>query len=181
MASGNYSFAAGRQAQAIHNGAFVWADNNAIDFPSTALDQFRVRASGGTQIYSNSALTTGVTLAAGGGAWAAVSDRSVKENIRPVDGAELLDKLAQLDVSRWNYITQDPSIQHIGPMAQDFYRLFGVGDDDRSITTIDPDGIALAAIQELHKRHYELKAMNQRLLSEMAELREMVEALMANK
>ena len=133
-----------------------------------------MRASGGTQIYSNSALTTGVTLAAGGGAWAAVSDRSVKENIRPVDGAELLDKLAQLDVSRWNYITQDPSIQHIGPMAQDFYRLFGVGDNNTTITTIDPAGIALAAIQELHKT-------NQELRGQIAELQKLMATLIAER
>ena len=50
-----------------------------------------------------------------------------------------------------------------------------------SISTIDPAGIALAAIQELHKRNSELTASNERLESEMAEMREMMEALMADK
>jgi len=37
-------------------------------------------------------------------------------------------------------------------MAQDFHRLFGYGDDETTISTIDPDGVSLAAIQELAKR-----------------------------
>ena len=40
---------------------------------------------------------------------------------------------------------------HIGPMAQDFYKLFNLGNDDKSISTIDPSGIALAAIKEQQK------------------------------
>jgi hypothetical protein len=38
-------------------------------------------------------------------------------------------------------------VRHIGPMAQDFYAAFGVGEDDRHITSIDEDGVALAAIK----------------------------------
>jgi hypothetical protein len=36
-------------------------------------------------------------------------------------------------------------------MAQDFAATFGVGNDDRSITTIDADGVSLAAIQALYE------------------------------
>ena len=43
------------------------------------------------------------------------------------------------------------SIRHIGPMAQDFYAAFGVGEDDRHISTVDADGVALAAIQGLYQ------------------------------
>ncbi|NJO05922.1 MAG: hypothetical protein HC876_10595 [Chloroflexaceae bacterium] len=35
-------------------------------------------------------------------------------------------------------------------MAQDFAAAFGLGADDISITTVDADGVALAAIQGLH-------------------------------
>jgi hypothetical protein len=35
-------------------------------------------------------------------------------------------------------------------MAQDFYAAFGVGEDDKHITSIDEDGVALAAIKALH-------------------------------
>ncbi len=44
----------------------------------------------------------------------------------------------------------DSSIRQIGPMAQDFYAAFGMGHDDKRISTIDTDGVALAAIQGLH-------------------------------
>ena len=44
------SFAAGRQAHALHSGAFVWADNTSADFSSTAVNQFLIRAAGGVGI-----------------------------------------------------------------------------------------------------------------------------------
>lgn len=46
-AYGSYSFAAGQQAQAMNEGAFVWADSQNTAFASTAADQFLVRAQGG--------------------------------------------------------------------------------------------------------------------------------------
>ena len=47
MATGLYSFAAGRRAHALHDGAFVWADAQDADFSSTTDNQFAVRASNG--------------------------------------------------------------------------------------------------------------------------------------
>ena len=52
-AGGDYSFAAGLQARANHQGAFVWADSQSLDFASTGNDQFLVRASGGVGLYSS--------------------------------------------------------------------------------------------------------------------------------
>jgi hypothetical protein len=46
-AGGRFSLAAGRQAKALHEGSFVWADSQAADFASTAPNQFAVRAAGG--------------------------------------------------------------------------------------------------------------------------------------
>jgi hypothetical protein len=164
VAQGISSFAAGTRAKALHNGSFVWADLNAsIDLESDTSNEFTVRSIRGARFFTNTTLTSGVVLAPGGGAWAPVSDSTVKTNIRPVNGAELLRKLDELAISRWSYETQDPSIEHIGPMAQDFHRLFGVGDNDKTITTIDPDGIALAAIKELSKRVDELSSENRDL------------------
>jgi hypothetical protein len=53
IAGGAWSFAAGGQAQALHDGAFVWSDGTALT-ASTADNQFVVRASGGAFIYSPS-------------------------------------------------------------------------------------------------------------------------------
>jgi hypothetical protein len=49
-AAGAYSFAAGQQAQALHLGAFVWADSQNAPFASTANDQFLIRSQGGVGI-----------------------------------------------------------------------------------------------------------------------------------
>ena len=52
-------------------------------------------------------------------------------------------------------------------MAQDFYAAFGVGKDDKHITTIDADGVALAAIQGLYQllgeRDTEISTLQDRL------------------
>jgi hypothetical protein len=47
------SLAAGRQAKANHAGTFVWADNQAVDFASSGVNQFLVRATGGVGINTN--------------------------------------------------------------------------------------------------------------------------------
>jgi len=71
--------------------------------------------------------------------------------------------LALLDISEWNYISEGDDIIHIGPMAQDFYDLFGLGKDEKSISTIDASGVALAAIQELYKKTEELDQLKERV------------------
>ena len=150
-AGGDYSFAAGRRAQASHIGAFVWADSTNADFASTDANQFNVRASRGARIFSNFTATVGVQLTPGGNSWSVASDRNVKENFTRLDPAEVLENLNRIPITRWNLKSQDPSIHHIGPMAQDFYAAFGVGESDRYISTSDADGVAFAATQGLHE------------------------------
>ena len=53
-ASGTSSLAAGRQAKALHDGAFVWADYTQSDFMSTGTNQFLIRAAGGVGIGTSS-------------------------------------------------------------------------------------------------------------------------------
>jgi hypothetical protein len=79
-----------------------------------------------------------------------VSDRSAKENFRSVNGRSLLQRLSEIPITQWNYIGESP-VQHIGPMAQDFYAAFGVGRDDKHISTIDASGVALISIQALYQ------------------------------
>jgi len=179
-ALGDYSFAAGQQAKALHTGTFVWADNSNSDFVSSTSNEFDVRASGGTRIFSNAALTAGVTLAPGASAWASVSDSTMKRNARLVIGTEILDKVIDLPIKRWSYKAQDPSIEHIGPMAQDFYATFGVGDNNKTISTIDPSGVALAAIQELAKQNKLLAERVTQLESELKNLMEQKKVSVTN-
>jgi Chaperone of endosialidase len=80
-----------------------------------------------------------------GGVWTNASDSTKKEAITTLDGTDILAKLKQLPITRWKY--KGTNEYHIGPMAQDFHALFNVGVDNTSISSIDPAGIALKAIQ----------------------------------
>jgi hypothetical protein len=164
-AAGTYSFAAGARASAPYTGNFVWSDGSDGDTILTAAKayQFLARASGGFTLYTNAASTVGAQLAAGSGTWASLSDRNVKTNIVPLDDASVLDKVAALPISRWSYKSEH-GVRHVGPMAQDFYAAFGIGADDKHITSIDEDGVALAAIKALD-------AENARMRLELALLR----------
>ena len=58
VAGGKWSLAAGRQAKAFHDGAFVWADSTDTDFASTGDNQFLIRASGGVGINTTTPFAT---------------------------------------------------------------------------------------------------------------------------
>ena len=80
-----------------------------------------------------------------------VSDRNAKTNIERVDAREILSRLAEIPVQKWNYKADDASIRHIGPMAQDFHAAFNVGGSDKMINLLDSNGVALASIQALYQ------------------------------
>jgi len=115
-----------------------------------------------------------VLLAPGGGSWSSVSDRESKENLEPVDPRAVLERVCALPISTWNYKAQEDPIRHMGPMAQDFRAAFELGVSDKLIDTVDPDGVALAAIQGLNAR---LTAVVAAKDAEIAELRERVSRL----
>jgi hypothetical protein len=177
-AAGTYSFAAGARASAAQEGTFVWSDGSDGDtiLTSSRAYQFLARASGGFTLYTNAASTVGAQLAAGSGTWASLSDRNVKTNIAPLDDAAVLDKVASLPISRWSYKSEH-GVRHVGPMAQDFYAAFGVGEDDKHITSIDEDGVALAAIKALHAENADAHAAMKALHAENASLRAQLAAL----
>ncbi|MEQ9553704.1 MAG: tail fiber domain-containing protein [Coleofasciculus sp. G3-WIS-01] len=83
------------------------------------------------------------------GTW---SDRNLKTNFATVDVQEILTKVATVPIETWNYKDQNPTIRHIGPMAQDFAAAFAVGEDNRLIHPVDANGVALAAIQALYQQ-----------------------------
>jgi len=52
----------------------------------------------------------------------------------------------------------------MGPMAQDFREAFGLGEDEKHISTVDSEGVALAAIQALYQeKQQEVRQLNDRL------------------
>lgn len=112
------------------------------------------------------------------------SDRNAKEEFKPIDAQAVLNKVANLPITEWRYKTQTDA-RHIGPMAQDFREAFGLGRDDKHITSVDADGVALAAIQGLNQKlentlaekSQELEAVR----SQVAELRELVNRLSSGR
>jgi hypothetical protein len=179
VASGDYSFAAGLFAQANNDGCFVWADSTANSVGCPAADRFVAQASGGVYFYTQSNLSTGAYLAASSGTWSSVSDRALKENLAPVDAEATLRAVAALPITTWNYIGEAAGVSHMGPMAQDFYAAFGLGDSERHITTIDADGVALAAIQALAAENAALEAQVEALAQQNAEFEARLSALEA--
>ena len=100
-----------------------------------------------------------------------VSDRNLKRDIEPVDEKAVLEAVARMPVSTWSYKSDDPSVRHLGPMAQDFKAAFGLGDTDKAYHPIDAHGVSLAAIKALYERSLEQEARIDRLERENTELR----------
>ena len=169
VAGGHYSFAAGRRAKANHQGSFVWGDSNFADTASTTNNQVTFRASGGVRLFTNGVSSLGAQLGPGATAWSALSDRNSKEKVVTVDGRDVLDKLANMQVATWQYKGVDRPVRHMGPMAQDFYSAYGLGEDEKRLSTIDTDGVALAAIQGLYdvvkEKEAEIAELRSRLLN----------------
>lgn len=155
---------------ALGNGA-KFADDNTMTFGNTSVRQWlfgRIQVTGlgaALQVGSNSSNGNAAYLSQGG-AWTNTSDVNLKENIQPVEGAQVLGLIRQLPLSRWTYKGTHGET-HLGPMAQDFYRLFHLGLNDTSISTIDPAGVALAGVQELARQNDALKTENAQLRQQL--------------
>jgi trimeric autotransporter adhesin len=205
-AGGAYSWAAGRRAKIRPGsssgsvgiacsgvpesgttgdaGTFAWADSQAADLASTGDNQFIVRALGGIYLGTTSTVSlpstrfintsTGAFLSAGG-TWTNASSRVLKTDFAAIDPADVLDRLTRLDISTWAYRGSSEG-RHLGPVAEEFREMFGLGSDGTSISTVDASGVALAAIQGLNTK---LEAENAALKSESAALRARLDRLEA--
>lgn len=127
-------------------------------------------------MFITSGTAVGATLPAGSGSWISLSDRNAKEHLAAVNPSEVLAKVVALPLSTWNYKSQDTSIRHIGPMAQDFKAAFAVGETDTGISTVDADGVALAAIQGLNQKLAETRAENAELRARLEKLEQLINA-----
>lgn len=170
------------RTNASANGSFVFGDTSSTtDMQSSTPNQFLARFAGGYVLWStaNTVYPTspGVQLAPGGSAWSSLSDVNSKEHFTDLDGESVLTKLAAMPVRTWNYKAQDAAIRHAGPTAQDFFAAFGLGEDERRISTIDADGIALAGVKALVARTEALAARAERLEQENHALRQRLERL----
>ncbi len=98
------------------------------------------------------------------------------------DPEQVLARLEDIEVSTWEYSDEDgdgAGDHHMGPMAEDFTDAFELGPNDRSINSINADGVAFAAIKGPSRR---LAAKNQRIEEQddrIAELESETEELRA--
>jgi hypothetical protein len=162
----------------------VWADYADVDFYSTAANEFSARARGGvrfvTTIDGSGNPAAGVKVAAGGSSWSSISDRSAKKNFAPINGDEVLAKVATMPVTYWQYKWDDDNaVALIGPVAQDFIGAFYPGADDKCISTQQADGVHFAAIKALERRTADLTEENASLRAENAQLKARLDHLEA--
>jgi hypothetical protein len=185
VAGGVASFAAGNEAKAINAGAFVWGDNTGTITTSVAANSVTFRASGGYRLFTGTG-AAGAQLLANATSWTTISDRNAKKNFQSVDTVAVLDKLAAIPVQQWNYKWEkDSDVPNVGPMAQDFKHAFYPGRDDKGISTLEFDGVELAAIQGLNEKVEvsirKLEAENAELKQSVDELKAMVKQLTAQR
>ena len=143
-------------------GSAYWGQSNAMISTST-----------GAYLHTNGTLTN-------------ASDVNRKHLFAAVSGEDVLARLRAMPITSWSYRTENTDVRHVGPMAQDFRSAFGLGDDDKVISTVDADGVALAAAQALEARTATqqqridaLEAQNAAQARELAEMRARMERLEA--
>jgi len=107
-----------------------------------------------------------------------VSTRERKENFTSLNPADIVSKIEALPISRWNYKGDDPTVTHIGPVAEDFNSLFSFRHVNPvgvpGIATLDVAGVALVGVQGLAQR---VKVQEQEIADLKARLELLEQAL----
>ena len=159
-------------------GTFIWSDGaaqaSADTFRNTANNEFAARATGGFRFRTNLGGTTGCNLPAGSGVFNCTSTRASKTNFEAVSGTDVLAKVRALPITTWNYISEGGKVRHLGPMAEDFYAAFGLGEGSKTIGIQDLASVSLAGVKALEERTAELQGKTEeieRLRAEVAALR----------
>ncbi len=154
----NYAVALGRRAKADHTGSFVLADGNDADINSQANNSFVARYTGGLYFFTTTGGTPKVRITESDGDWVFPSDSSLKEMFFYPNAEGVFSKLIELPISSWSYKGfGETGLRNYGPMAQDFYKLFGsdqygtIG-TDTTISTHNLTSIGILGLQGLYKK-----------------------------
>lgn len=149
LAIGDSSIAFGTEVTAAHYGAVVLGDGSGGGFTSESDNELAARFAGGVRLRTSADGSTGCNLPAGSGSFECTSDARLKHAFAPVDRERLLERLAGMPISSWQYRDEPGRVRHLGPTAQAFRAAFGLGADDTTISQLDEAGVALAAGQAL--------------------------------
>ena len=167
----------------LKNGSFIFGDGSTTTTMfSPAQHTMTMRFNNGYRLYSKSDLTTGVYMLNGGTSWTSVSDRNMKENFEDINGEDLLDKIEDLPITKWNYKGNPDSVKFIGPMAQDFHKSFGLGGSDSlGISMMAFNGVNIAAVQALIARTNKIENLESTISKQGAEIKALKEEIVAIK
>jgi hypothetical protein len=204
VAAGNNSFAIGSNAStcvtpldftgtyptcgSTADGAFVWSDGG-LTVQAQAGREFRARAFGGFRFRTSEAANAavgvdsniGCDLDTNSSTWTCASSRSIKENFNPVNGEDILGRLKKMPMTTWNFIGEQGTPRHLGPVAEDFFKAFELGKSEKSIGVQDLAGVSLAATKALEERTAKLQAENDALRLQVGDLAKRLEKLEGTK
>ena len=109
------------------------------------------------------------------GLWKDTSSKSFKTDFQSLDGEQILAHISDLPVESWRY--KGSRGRHIGPYAEDFAQILGVGSvredgsiQDKYLAAADVAGVSLAGVKALIQQNQELKQMLEELTQKVAEL-----------
>ncbi len=141
-----------------HTGAFVWADESSTNYTNAQFDnEFRIRANGGIRLRTSAAANaaagvnanTGCDLPTGSGTWSCASSRTIKTAFEAIDSVRWLEQIRRLPMSTWTYIGDTAQSRHLGPVAEDFFEAFALGEGPNSIGAQDLASLGLVGVQAL--------------------------------
>lgn len=105
------------------------------------------------------------------------SSREIKHEIERLDTVAVLKSIRELPLYSWKYTSDPDQAAHVGPMAEDVYRAFAIGRDDKHLSPADAAGLALAAIQSMDRDLKGLRSANLDLAAENRELHRRLTAI----
>jgi len=184
---GSDNIAIGRNA-GIDFGNPNVSHNIAIGNVGMANDANIIRIGDGGPDLGGTHIETWLSGAVYGHIFVSTSDVNLKTDFREVEPAMILERLARLPVESWRFTTDSNGTRHIGPTAQDFYKAFALGGDDKHIVVTDEGGVALAAAKALNERLHDAqkelareKALTARLQQELTALKSTVDQLITTR
>ena len=156
-ASSGNALALGTNATVSQSFSFLWNGDNTsgtTPVPHTLLSS---EVSGSSTFWCSGTGTFRINFgldsplaavsSATGYAWASSSDINLKENLVEHTYSDTLDKIMQIPIYTYNFKKSASGITCIGPVAQDFNRLFPSDKDQLNIADRDMCGVALAGVK----------------------------------
>ena len=171
------AFGKGAKIGAGTDGSFVWrsslSTDSATEHGKDGSAHF-ICGSGTSsefRISFGSVSTTPVISSATGYAWSSSSDINLKENLVEHNYSDTLDRIMDMPIYTYNFKSVASGIKSIGPVAQDFNRLFPSDKDPLSIVDRDMCGVALAGIRGINMKLNDALARISALETELAALK----------